>query len=251
MTRVALSLAVAAAVFLGINAGVVHPVSAQSLFDKAKDLLQPTLGGSTGGAALGQEEIANGLREALRIGAEQVTQGLGSTDGFFKDPVAFIPLPDSLRKARDLMKPLGLGALGDEVELRMNRGAEAAMPAARDVLVNAVSNLTLEDAKKILDGPDDAATQYLRRVGGGDIESRLRPVIDASLRDVGAISALDSMLEGYKNIPFAPDVSASLTDHATEAAMTGLFHYIAQGEAAIRENPAKRTTDLLKKVFAQ
>ncbi len=251
MYRVAPFLAVAAAVFLGIAAGAPHPASAQSLFDKAKDLLQPAIGGSSDAAALGREEIADGLREALRIGAEQVTQGLGGTDGFFKDPVAFIPLPDSLRKARDLMKPLGLGALGDEVELRMNRGAEAAMPAARDVLVTAVSNLTLEDAKRILDGPKDAATQYLRRVGGGDIESRLRPVIDASLREVGAINALDSMLDGYKNIPFAPDVSASLTDHATEAAMSGLFHYIAQEEAAIRENPAKRTTDLLKKVFAQ
>jgi len=231
--------------------GALQPVHAQGLLDKAKDLLQPALGGSSNGAALGQQEIADGLREALRVGAEQVTQGLGNQDGFFKDPVAFIPLPESLRKARDLMKPLGLGSLGDEVELRMNRGAEAAMPAARDVLVNAVSNLTLEDAKKILDGPEDAATQYLRRVGGQDIESRLRPVIDASLREVGAVSALDSMLDGYKNIPFAPNVSASLTDHATEAAMSGLFHYIAQEEAAIRENPAKRTTDLLKKVFAQ
>lgn len=226
------------------------PAHAQSFLDKATDLLKPALEGSTGGSVLGQQEIADGLREALRVGAEQVTQGLGKSDGYFKDPVAFIPLPDSLRKARDLMKPLGLGSLGDEVELKMNRGAEAAMPAARDVLVNAISNLTLDDAKKILDGPDDAATQYLRRVGGGDIESRLRPIIDSTLRDVGAIAALDSMLDSYKNIPFAPDVSGSLTDHATDAAMTGLFHYIAQEESAIRENPAKRTTELLQKVFA-
>ena len=231
------------------------PTSAAGLFDKAKELLQSgTSGGDssgTAGALLSSAEISDGLKEALRVGAEHVTADLGTTDGFFKDPVAFIPLPDSLKKARDLMKPLGLSSLGDEVELRMNRGAEAAMPAAKEVLVNAISNMTLADAKGILNGPDDAATQYLKRVGGGDIESRLRPIIDSTLKDVGAIQAMDAMLGKYKNIPFAPDVTASLTDHATEAAMGGLFHYIAQEEAAIRENPAKRTTDLLQKVFAQ
>lgn len=230
------------------------PAAAQSsLLDKAKNLLQSGSGGSGGTAStvLSSAEISDGLREALRVGAETVTADLGTTDGFFKDPVAFIPLPDSLKKARDLMKPLGLGSLGDAVELRMNRGAEAAMPAAKEVLVNAISNMTLEDAKGILNGPDDAATQYLKRVGGSDIESRLRPIIDSSLREVGAISALDTMMGRYKNIPFAPDVTTSLTDHATDAAMGGLFHYIAQEEAAIRENPAKRTTDLLQKVFAR
>lgn len=230
------------------------PASAAGLFDKAKDLLQSGTSGGSGSAAssvLSSAEISDGLKEALRVGAKAVTSDLGTTDGFFKDPVAFIPLPDSLKKARDLMKPLGLSSLGDEVELRMNRGAEAAMPAAKEVLVNAISNMTLEDAKGILNGPDDAATQYLQRVGGSDIESRLRPIIDETLREVGAIQALDSMMGKYKNIPFAPDVTASLTDHATDAAMGGLFHYIAQEEAAIRENPAKRTTDLLQKVFAQ
>ncbi|RVU34601.1 DUF4197 domain-containing protein [Hwanghaeella grinnelliae] len=239
-----------------IGAGLLAaPASAAGLFDKAKDLLQSGTGGSDSGGAAGallsSAEVSDGLKEALRVGAEHVTADLGATNGFFKDPVAFIPLPDSLKKARDLMKPLGLSSLGDEVELRMNRGAEAAMPAAKEVLVNAISNMTLDDAKGILNGPDDAATQYLKRVGGGDIESRLRPIIDSTLRDVGAIQAMDAMLSKYKNIPFAPDVTASLTDHATEAAMGGLFHYIAQEEAAIRENPAKRTTDLLQKVFAQ
>ena len=225
--------------------------AAQSFLDKATELLKPALGGSEGGAALGQDEIANGLREALRIGAQDVTQSLGRPDGFFKDPVAFIPLPDSLRKARDLMKPLGLGGLGDEVEERMNRGAEAAMPAVRDVLVNAVAGMTLDDARAILNGPQDAATQYLRRTGGPDIENRLRPIIEDNLREVGALNALESMLAGYQNIPFAPKVTASLTDHATQASLDGLFHYIGQEEAAIRENPAKRSTELLQKVFAQ
>ncbi len=240
-----LTLAAALTVLFG------QPVQAQSsLFDKAKNLLQPALGGDSAGV-LSQSEISDGLREALRIGAEQVTANLGATDGFFKDPTAFIPLPDTVRKARDLMKPLGLSSLGDEVELRMNRGAEAAMPAAKDVLTSAITNMTLDDAKAILNGPKDAATQYLKRVGGGDIESRLRPIIDSSLKEVGAIQALDQMLGQYKSIPFAPNVTTSLTDHATEAAMTGLFHYIAQEEAAIRENPAKRTTELLQKVFSQ
>ena len=242
-----------APVLIGMTVLTAPATAQNSLFDKAKNLLQSG-GGTSGGATsslLSSAEISDGLKEALRVGAETVTADLGTTDGFFKDPVAFIPLPDSLKKARDLMKPLGLSSLGDEVELRMNRGAEAAMPAAKEVLVNAISNMTLEDAKGILNGPKDAATQYLKRVGGTDIESRLRPIIDSTLKDVGAIQAMDAMMGKYKNIPFAPNVTASLTDHATEAAMGGLFHYIAQEEAAIRENPAKRTTDLLQKVFAQ
>ncbi len=229
---------------------------AQSLLDNAKSLLKNSLGnnGSTNGTSLGglsTTEITDGLKEALRIGSELVVDTLGAENGFNADPVAHIPLPDELQSAQKLLAKVGLGSLGEEVELKMNRAAETAMEDSGEVLVNAIQAMTVEDAKGILDGPDDAATQYLSRVSGADIRDRIRPIVDQALQDVGAVSALDRMMASYKKLPFVPDVKGDLTEHATEKAYEGLIHYIAQEEAAIRENPAKRTTDLLQKVFAK
>lgn len=230
-----------------------RPVAAQSLLDGAKDLLQGTIGGQGGGAASGlaESEIADGLREALRVGSELVVDNLGATNGFNLDPVAHIPLPDELKTAQGYLKKVGLGSLGEEVELKMNRAAEEAMDGSGKVVVSAIQAMTLEDARGILEGPDDAATQYLMRVSGNDIRDKIRPIVDGALSEVGAVNAVDTMLSSYKTIPFVPDVKGDLTNHATEGAFEGLFHYIAVEEKAIRDNPAARTTDLLKRVFAQ
>lgn len=251
---------ISAAVLVGLTAGglafSIGTVQAGSLFDNATNILNQTLGGDSGGgsaagAVLGSDEIAAGLKEALAVGSELVVDNLGAVDGFNADPVAHIPLPDELQTARDLMAKVGLGSLGDEVELKMNRAAETAMDESGEVVMNAIQAMTLDDARGILDGPDDAATQYLMRVGGDDIKSRIRPIVESALAEVGALSALDAMMSGYKTLPFVPDVKGDLTAHATEKAYEGLFHYIAQEEAAIRENPTKRTTELLQRVFAQ
>lgn len=237
---------------------------AQSLMDGAKSLFKKTLENNTGdvtgnssplpGAAsltgLSTEEIIAGLKEALVVGTRLVTDGLGADGGFLNDSAVRIPLPPTAQKIHDVLKPLGFGSLGDTVQTRMNQGAEQAMDDAGDILIRAVQAMTLEDAKQLLEGPDDAATTYLRRVSGSDIESRLRPIIDQSLKDVGALQALDQMIGQYGDIPFTPDVTVSLTDHATELAMSGLFTYLAQEEKSIRENPAARTTDILKRVFS-
>lgn len=227
--------------------------NAQSLLDRAKGLLDRggQQGGILGGGGLTEQQIVDGLKEALAVGTRTVVANLGGANGFFGDPVAHIPLPPTLARAQQLMQPLGMGHLGEEVELRMNRGAEAAMSDAGQILGDAIAAMTLEDARGILDGPEDAATQYLRRTSGPTIEGRLRPVIDDSLRQAGAIAALDDMMAGYDRVPFAPNVTASLTDHATGLAMDGLFHYLAEEEAAIRRDPAKRTTELLQRVFAR
>lgn len=238
---------------------------AQSFLDKANDALK-SLGGSnaldsitggesgsgaSGGAAAGLSEgtVADGLREALAVGTERVIGQLGATDGFLDDPTVHIPLPDDLKRAQDLLDAAGLGSYGEEVEKRLNRGAEEAMPEAGAILGGSIRQMTLADAKSILNGPEDAATQFFRRTAGPEIEDRLRPVIESSLSEVGALSALDSMISKYKTLPFVPDVKGDLITHATDEAMNGLFHYLAEEEAAIRANPAERTTDLLKTVF--
>ena len=109
--------------------------------------------------------------------------------------------------------------------------------------------MTIDDAKRIYDGPDDAATQYFKKVASADLSDVVRPVVDQSLADVGALNAYDSLTSQYNSLPFIPDLKGNLTDHAVDGALKGLFHYLASEEAAIRQNPAKRTTELLTRVF--
>ncbi|KXJ55791.1 MAG: hypothetical protein AXW12_09690 [Thalassospira sp. Nap_22] len=251
----------AVALVMGVMAaGAIVPANAQSFFDKAKEALGDamnssgsvsTSGGSGSGvSALSSDTVEQGLKQALDMGVELVTDQLGAVDGFNADPVAHIPLPDEVQTAQKLLSAAGLGSYADEIELRMNRAAEQTMQDAGDILVNAVRQMTVADAKGILQGPDDAATQYLRRVSGTDIEGHLRPMITDALSDTGALSLYDQMLGQYDQLPFVPDLKASLTDHATAKAMDGLFHYIAVQEADIRSDPTRWTTDILKKVFS-
>ena len=251
---------IVSASFLALMAGISVDASAQSFFDKAKEALGSVTGNNTTGsgsggssasmAELSDETVSDALRQALDKGVEVVTTDLGVTDGFNADPVVHIPLPDSVKHAQSLLSAAGLGSYGEEIELRMNRAAEQTMRDAGDILADAVSRMTLEDAKGILDGPEDAATKYLRRVSGGDIENRLRPVIGEALADTGALQLYDQMMGQYDTLPMVPDIKASLSDHATNKAMDGLFYYIAKQEADIRNDPARWTTDVLKKVFS-
>jgi hypothetical protein len=267
------------AIIVGAISGILALINppqagASSLFDKANQALGTVLGGSSGkdstgsdtkdsGAndtgsrgqnaaisALSQGTVSDGLRQALDKGIGTVTAMLGKTDGFNADPVAHIPLPASVQRVQKMLDAAGMGSYGDEIELRMNRAAENTMNDAGEILTDAVSQMTMDDAKGILSGPDDAATQYLRRVSGGKIADKIRPVMENALGDTGALKLYDEMMGQYKSLPMMPDVKTSLTDYATNAAMDGLFHYLAVQEGQIRTDPAKWTTDVLKKVFA-
>jgi len=201
------------------------------------------------GAALSQSDITAGLLDALKVGTERVVSSLGATDGFNADPAIHIPLPPQLQQVQGMLKKFGLSALADDVELRLNRAAEAAAPKTKELFWKAIQSMTMDDAMAIYKGPDDAATQYFKKVSSADLTSTIKPVVDQSLADVGAISAYDQLMGQYKNMPFVPDVKADLSNHATGLALKGLFHYLAKEEAAIRQNPAKRTTEILAKVF--
>ena len=208
-------------------------------------------GNSTNGSAggLGYADIAAGLRDALRVGAETVVSQVGAADGYNSDPSIHIPLPPQLQKIQGLLKKFGLSSLADEVELKLNRAAENAAPKTKDLIWKAITEMTLDDAKQIYDGPNDAATQYFKRVSSADLAKVVKPVVDQSLAEVGAVASYDQLMGKYSALPFVPDVKANLTDHAVNMALEGLFFYLAKEEAAIRQNPAKRTTDLLARVF--
>jgi len=249
-------LAMVAIIASSCVAGPTLSAHAQSWLDSASDALKSLGGGTSGGdtsgaGGLSEATVADGLREALAVGTERVIGQLSADGGFLKDPAVHIPLPDDLKRAQSMLEGVGLGAYGQEVETRLNRGAEEAMPEAGQILGNSIRQMTLADAKAILNGPQDAATQFFRRTAGPAIEGKLRPIIESSLNQVGALSAADTMLSQYKALPFVPDVKGDLVTHATTEAMDGLFLYLAEEEASIRENPAARTTDLLKTVFGQ
>lgn len=225
-----------------------------SFLDKLKGAVDQVTGsgggsGATGGSGLATEQIVAGLKEALRVGAERVVTQVGAVDGFNADPAIHIPLPQELAKAQDVLRKFGLSQLADDVELKLNRAAEEAAPKTKELIWKAVNGMTLDDAKKIYDGPEDAATQYFKRVATPDLKATVEPVVDNALNQVGAITAYDTLISKYKGLPLVPDVKADLQAHATQMTLDGIFHYLAKEEAAIRADPAARTTDLLKKVF--
>ncbi len=206
-------------------------------------------GQSEGLAALTQGEVGSALKEALRIGTSDVVSQLGVQNGFNLDPQIRIPLPGALGKVDKTLSKIGLDALTDDLELRLNRAAEAATPKAKELFLASIQQMTFQDAKNILTGPQDAATTYLRRTMGEGLSQEMQPIVQEALAQAGAIRAYDSMMGQYQQIPFVPDVKANLQDYVVEKAMDGVFYYVAQEEAAIRANPAKRSTELLKKVF--
>lgn len=233
---------------------LTSPASSQGFLDRGKDLLKGLGGGDSsssmpGMSSLTTGEIANGLREALRIGSERVVSTLGKADGFNKSGDVHIPLPDSLKSVQSMLAKVGMSGLADDLELRLNRAAEAAVPKAKKLFGDAITAMSIEDAKKILDGPKDSATRYFRGKMASPLAADMKPIVDTQLSQVGAVAAYDRMMGQYKTMPFVPDVKADLTDHVLAKAIDGVFLYLGREEAAIRENPAKRTTEILKKVF--
>jgi hypothetical protein len=224
-----------------------------SLLDTAKGLLGKIgQGGTTGGGtgALSTSEISSGLTEAIWVGAQRVIGQLGTAGGFESDPAVHIPLPKTIRSAQAVLDKIGYGSLGQELELALNRGAEKAVPEATAVFGDAIKAMTWQDAQGILNGGDNAATQYFKRTTSKPLAERFAPIVDHALAETGAVRSYDSFIGQYKNVPLVPDVKADLTAHVVQKSLNALFLYLGQEEAAIRNNPAARSTDLLKKVFS-
>ena len=212
-------------------------------------LLQQALSGAAEPKPLTDLEIGNGLKEALRIGTQRVVGQVGVTDGYNTDPLIHIPLPRDLRKVHNTLDKIGLAGMTTDLELKLNRAAERAAPEAKDVFWNAIAAMALDDVRGIWQGPDDAATQYFRGKMTGPLTDRFTPIVLDVMGEVGAIRSYDRMMSKYQAIPFVPDVKADLTRYTVRKGLDGLFTYVAKEEAAIRKDPAKRTTQLLQRVF--
>ena len=215
-----------------------------------KDLLG-TVGSTPADSAsdLTNSEIASGLKDALRVGTETVVNQLGQRDGFNADPAIHIPLPDSLNQVKSALAAIGMSSMMDDLELKLNRAAEAATPRAKKLFWDAISAMTLDDVQGIYNGPDNSATRYFQDKMSDPLAAEMQPIVENALNQVGAIQSYDAVMGQYASLPFVPDVKADLNTYVVDKGMEGIFHYVAKEEAAIRNDPVKRTTDILQKVF--
>ncbi len=200
-------------------------------------------------STLTDSEIGAGLKDALKVGTERVVSQLGQADGFNADPQVRIPLPAKFETVRSALAALGKAGMLDDLELKLNRAAELATPRAKELFWNSIQEMSIEDVKTIYNGPEDAATRYFRGKMSQPLAAAMSPIISDSMAQVGAVQAYDAAMGQYRSIPFVPDVKADLTTYVVEKGSDGIFFYLAKEEAAIRQDPVKRTTEILKQVF--
>ena len=199
---------------------------------------------------VGNAEIAQGLKEALTQGIDKQVSKLTLKDGFFKNELVKILLPAELKKVDKTLRDIGLSKLADEGLRIMNRAAEDAVAEATPIFVAAVREITFADAKNILLGADNAATQYLTSTTQQQLYAKFNPVIKNSFEKVGANDIWNNLIQKYNSLPLTTDVNPDLTDYVTQEALDGVYTMIAVEEKEIRTKISSRTTDILKKVFA-
>ncbi|MFJ4373156.1 DUF4197 domain-containing protein [Pseudomonas japonica] len=219
--------------FTGLCAGLLLSASAMAL----------SLGD------LSQKDAAGGLKDALSQGAQIAVKQLGKPGGFSNDPEVRIELPGNLGKAAKKMKQFGMGAQVEELETSMNKAAEAAVPQAQAILLDAVKKMTVDDAKGILSGGNDSATQYLSKTSREQIREKFLPIVKAATDKVGVAQKYNQFAGQAASFGVVDQKSANIEGYVTEQALNGLFEMIGKQEASIRENPAAAATSLAKKVF--
>jgi hypothetical protein len=200
-------------------------------------------------ADFSNRDVVAALKEALTKGSHAAVSRLGVENGFFGDDRVKIPLPDSLKRAERVMRSVGMGKQADDLVLRMNRAAEAAVPEARTLLVDAVKNMSIQDAKSVLAGGDDAATQYFRRTTSGPLEQKFLPVVKDAMNKVKLAEAYDQFAERGRKLGLVKDQDANLESYITRRALDGLFLVMAEEERNIRQDPARAASNIIKKVF--
>jgi hypothetical protein len=204
----------------------------------------------SGSVGLSQEQIGNGLRQALDNGIKNQVAKLTSKDGFYRNELVKILLPEELQAVDKGLRKIGLGNLADEGIKVLNRAAEDAVKTATPIFVNAVKEITFADAKNILLGDTNAATTYLQSKTSESLYARFSPVINTSFSRVGADKIWSNLISKYNSIPFVKKVNPDLTGYVTNQALKGVFTMITKEEKGIREKAGLRNTALLKQVFA-
>ena len=219
------------------------------------DNIIKTLGVGTQEEALDNNTIVSGLKEALSIGTEKAVENVSQKDGYFGNQIIKILMPKEIQHVTDVLRKVGYQKQVDDFVLSMNRAAEQAAPKALSLFADSIKAMTFEDAQKILNGGDTAATDFFREKTHEKIYNEFKPIISASMNEVGVTRSYKEMISQYDVLPFAKAFTKSealdLDHYVTNKAMNGLFYMVAQEEKKIRTDPAARVTDLLKTVFTE
>jgi Protein of unknown function (DUF4197) len=198
---------------------------------------------------LTKKDAAGGLKEALTQGAEKAVKDLGAPDGFLNNAKVKIPLPPSAQKIGDTMRKFGMGKYADELDVAMNHAAEAAVPEAKTLLLNSVKNMSVDDAKGILKGGDDSATQYFRRTTSDQLALKFKPIVQKAMKQVNVAEKYDQFAGKGVKLGLVKENDAHLDDYVTQKALDGLYLMIAEQEKAIRKDPVSAASSLARKVF--
>ncbi|WOI24189.1 DUF4197 domain-containing protein [Nonlabens ulvanivorans] len=205
---------------------------------------------SGSGGVLSQADIGNGLRQALDQGIDKEVSKLMATDGFYRNELVKILLPEELQKVDDGLRKIGLSSVADDGLKLLNRAAEDATKEALPIFVDAVKGISFNDAKQILLGDQRAATSYLENATQQALYAKFSPIINNKLGEVGATELWSGAINKYNALPLTSDVNPDLTDYVTQKALEGVYKMIAQEEIQIRSQVSSRGTDLLQRVFA-
>jgi hypothetical protein len=212
------------------------------------DQLFKGLGGSAG-SGISDVKIGSGLQEALKVGTENAVVQTGQVDGFFANKIIKILMPKPLQAMEQPLRLVGFGPKIDEFVLGMNRAAEKAVPFAKEIFWDAIGQMTFDDARKILNGGDTAATDYFKAKTSKKLQTAFRPSVESVMNEVGVNRQYNELVGRYQSVPFAKSITFDVNQYVTEKATDGLFYVVGQEEKKIRTNPAARVTDLLKDVF--
>jgi hypothetical protein len=200
-------------------------------------------------APLNAETVAGGLKQALEVGTQRTTTKLSQPGAFGDDPVLRLALPGEMGRLAQVMRGIGFSAQVDELEDAMNRAAEQAAANAVPVFTSAIRSMTISDAFEILQGPDDAATRYFEGRTSEELRSRFKPVAASAMEQVGVYSIYQQILSRYEQIPFVTLPTVDLEGYVADQTLAALFSEVAKEEALIRDDPAARSTALLRRVF--
>ncbi len=202
-------------------------------------------------SGLDDSTIISGLKEALSTGTKSAVTNVSQLNGYFGNEAIKILMPEKLQNVANVLKKVGFQKQVDEFVLSMNRAAEKAAPKAADYFVNAIKEMSVSDARGILNGGDTAATEYFKKKTSSQLYDAFKPIVAESMNEVGTTRAYKEMMGKYDSVPFVQKESLDLDHYVTNKSLDGLFYMVGQEEKKIRTDPAARATDLLKKVFGK
>jgi hypothetical protein len=203
------------------------------------------------GDKLSTDQITRGLKEALSIGTGNAVSNASQEDGYFKNPNIRIPLPANITKMEKVLDAAGMGQQVDDFKLSMNRAAEKAAPEAKELFIDAITQMSFSDAENILKGGDNAATLYFKDKTYSRLQEIFQPIVHSSMSKTGVTRNYQEIEAKIDSIPFASSINFDLDQYVTDKALDGLFFLVGEEEKKIREDPAARVTDLLEDVFGQ